>query len=531
MNFTVAVKGRQFDRLALMYLGDTEVWRTSTAEPTTAGIEYTYIKDMTEYLYFWNSPQTLIFDLGNIVDSTYTGIINTTLTATFFTSQETVEPASLIIPISARLGSEGEPSLFTLPAQNATNTIDFPRNVNRAVFSISACGQATEEFWWGNVLQSDIDTFEPLWGTLFGYSPFREVQVYIDGQLAGVQWPFPIVFTGGIVPGLWRPIVGIDAFDLKEHEIDITPWLPILCDGKEHTFDIKVAGINDDGAGNGTLTETVGASWYVTGKIFIWQDDADSITTGLAPILHVPAPDIVVSSVLTQNATSGANETLEYTTNVHRVLSVSSSVTTQNGTSIQTWVQALAYNNYGLYTEAGAVQVTNQTTVGHDISNVYSAVYSYPAYVELTFGLKANGDYSYDAAVLLGKSLAIQGKAVFPTGLQPFAELPQAAALVEGFSGSKLDTTLNGTGVYVNVAGVGAGFGSTSQVFTFSGLDVNGAVDAELYSRDVAAVNATVVHDKETLVGKEVVAYSGAAVRKMGMQNAVLKTESAVGGV
>ena len=73
--------------------------------------------------------------------------------------------------------------------------------------------------------QSDVDTF-PSYGPLYGYSPFREVQLFIDGILAGVSWPFPIIFTGGIVPGLWRPIVGIDAFDLKEDEIDITVYVP-----------------------------------------------------------------------------------------------------------------------------------------------------------------------------------------------------------------------------------------------------------------------------------------------------------------
>ena len=111
-----------------------------------------------------------------------------------------------------------------------------------------------------------------------------EVQLLIDGHLAGVYWPFSIIFTGGIVPGLWRPvrhlsglslpvwgcflsdetccrgklshfgiqppillprrallfifqlqvgmltpkcakIVGIDSFDLRQHEIDITPFL------------------------------------------------------------------------------------------------------------------------------------------------------------------------------------------------------------------------------------------------------------------------------------------------------------------
>ena len=364
-----------------MYLGDTEVWRTSTAEPTTNGIEWTYVKDMTEFDYFWNSPQKLIFDLGNLVDQTYTGIWHTTLTATFFTSQETVNPASLIIPISARKSSSNSASVFTLPGDNATNTISFPRNVKRAVFSVSACGQATEEFWWGNVLQSDINTFLPYDGQLYGYSPFREVQVFIDGQLAGVQWPFPVIFTGGVVPGLWRPIVGIDAFDLREHEIDITPWLPVLCNGNEHTFEIKVAGIIDNGEGSGTITETVGSSWYVTGKIFVWLDeDAESITTGAKPVLLLPAPSISTSSKLTQN-TTGANETLEYTTNVKRDITISSLVKSQKSTQLSVWTQTLSATNYGLYTDYGAVQQNNQTTNGIDQSTgsvFYKSTYSYP---------------------------------------------------------------------------------------------------------------------------------------------------------
>jgi hypothetical protein len=403
MNFTVTSEGRQFDRLALMYLGDTEVFRTSTAEPTVNGIEWTYIKDMSEYLYFWNSPQTIIFDLGNLVDSTYTGLYNTTLTASFFTSQDTIEPASVIIPISARKGAVNAASLFTLPGDNATNTISFPRNVNRAVFSVSACGQATEEFWWSNVLQSNINTFEAVDGTLYGYSPFREVQILIDGQLAGVQWPFPVIFTGGVVPGLWRPIVGIDAFDLREHEIDITPWLPVLCNGAEHTFEIKVAGLLDDGRGTATITETVGSSWYVTGKIFIWLDDnAESVTTGAEPSVFLPAPTINISQKLGQNST-GTNQTLEYTTDVQRDLSISSLITSQKGTFLSTWTQSLSVSNYGLYTDYGAVQQNNQTTSGVDQSTgatFYKSSYWYPLYANTSYIVAPSGNFTIDAVVV-----------------------------------------------------------------------------------------------------------------------------------
>ncbi|KAJ4306112.1 hypothetical protein N0V88_000908 [Collariella sp. IMI 366227] len=286
LNFSVVSQGRQFDRLAIMYFGDTEIWRTSTAEPTLPpGISWIYLKDMTEYLYFWKSSQKIIFDLGNLIDDKYTGIFNTTMTAIFYNSDvktDQAPPSDLIIPISARHSLNNSASHFVLPAENATNTISFPRNVQRAVLSVSANGQASEEFWWSNVFQDDIYTFNATAGELPGLSPFREVQVLIDGHLAGVQWPFPVIFTGGVVPSLHRPIVGIHAFDLREHEIDITPFLPLLCDGAQHTFTIRVAGLNtSSGSATALLTETVNESWYVTGKLFLWLSSTE--TTAPSP--------------------------------------------------------------------------------------------------------------------------------------------------------------------------------------------------------------------------------------------------------
>lgn len=43
-NLTVTSAGRQFDRLGIVYLGDVEVFRTSTAEPTANGIQWAYLK-------------------------------------------------------------------------------------------------------------------------------------------------------------------------------------------------------------------------------------------------------------------------------------------------------------------------------------------------------------------------------------------------------------------------------------------------------------------------------------------------------
>ena len=186
MNFTVTSRGRQFDRLALMYLGDIEVFRTSTAEPTATGIIWTYIKEMQQFDALWQTEQTIIFDLGNLINEMYTGIYNTTLTATFFTVPDSPATADTILPISARKSASNMPSVFQVPGDNASVAYTLPGNVNRAVVSLSACGQSTEEFWYSNVLTSEEDTFAPTAGSFPGGSPWREVQLLIDGQFSVV---------------------------------------------------------------------------------------------------------------------------------------------------------------------------------------------------------------------------------------------------------------------------------------------------------------------------------------------------------
>lgn len=524
MNFTVVSEGRQFDRLALMYLNDTEVWRTSTAEPTTApGIRWTYMKDMTEYLSLWKEPQKLIFDLGNLITDVYTGDYNTTLTVTFFNDTSvdvaTAPPADLIIPISARQSASDGVSQFTLPADNATNTISFPQNVKRAVFSVSANGQSSEEFWWSNVLASDVGAFASTAGTFPGYSPWREVQVFIDGQLAGVQWPFPVVFTGGVVPSLHRPVVGPDAFDLKEHEIDITPWLGVLCDGADHTFTIYVAGLLDNGGTEASVTQTVGSSWYVTGKIFVWLDEEGSVTTGSAPVVDAAAPEITVSQVLTQTA-NGTNETLTYDTQVSRTYTVSAKVASQNSSSTVSWSQSLTYSNKGYVWAAGYSQINDFVISGSDEATTgtsssspaaaavganYKSQYKYPLYCNTSYSYSAEGNLTIYAQLIQGQQVYVEGAAVFPDGLEAFA--------VNGtsYNGSLLSNTKDGIAYFFEYADStsSSGYGSTDETFSFGGFtgsggSIDATPDEQLYYRHVKAANSTVTSDVQLLAQTDV---------------------------
>ncbi len=549
MNFTVVSQGRQFDRLALMYLNDTEVWRTSTAEPVNPpGIRWVYLKDMTHYLALWKTPQRVIFDLGNLQNDKYTASFNATLTATFFQSDggaaaapETnsgspLGPSDVVIPISARKSATGGVSQFTLPKDNATNTVsNFPRNARRAVFSVSANGQADEEFWWSNVLQSDVLAFNATAGQLTGFSPFREVQVLIDGQLAGVQWPFPVVFTGGVVPSLHRPIVGADVFDLREHEIDITAWLPLLCDGQPHTFSIRVAGLDDSSgsaapAGSAALTATVADSWYVTGKIFVWVDSAagaGAATTGSTPVVSSTGPTISVGHSVQTNAT-GANMTLQYTVAVSRSFSVQGMVAAGGGGSRPrpvSWSQSLEYANQGVVSNFGFFQVNNFSIRGSDkaVSGAgsggdaytYGADYAFPLFCNTTADITPQGNMSLWAYMDQGLELQVSGASVFPTGLEAFD-----AGRFAG--GSVLRTRSRGTAAF-SQSGDGrnsSGFGSTNQEFHFGGLSAAGMLgatpDVPLYTRNVTAANQTIVLDRETIAGGSDTTVAAAAVAAEG---------------
>ncbi|KAH0846196.1 hypothetical protein AYO21_11059 [Fonsecaea monophora] len=498
LNLTVTAAGKQFDRLAIAYLGDVEIWRTSTAEPTPGGIIWTYVKDVSYLLALFTQPQTLIFDLGNLINENYTSPFNVTLQATFFTSADAEKRADMIIPISADGSASNKSSQWNHCQRRVSTSMVLPQNIERAVVTVSATGQMMEEFWYSNVLSSNVDTFGV--DSLLGYSPFREVQLLIDGTLAGVVWPFPIIFTGGIVRGFWRPVVGIDTFDIREDEIDITPWLPLLCDGKSHDIEIRVIGLDDDGNGSGFLSEDVGSYWVLTGKIFVWLDSAGHATSGSHTLVDASGFSISLSSTVGA-ASDGTNCTLSYTVNVDRQLYISSEVQTSRGTKVATWQQYLRYSNEDEISDFGNVQVTTQNTFGRAVSSEgYSRTFDYPLFVNSTVAQNKGADtLSISAALARGQTIEISGRSVLPTGLESFNAPYSEEA--QRFSGSRLTTSQNGSAEYFSHGNASISPGATQQELSLfgiqdSGLETGSANLVELYRRHVLAVNDTLLQDE-----------------------------------
>lgn len=435
-----------------MYLGDIEVFRTSTAEPTTDGIILTYIKEMSQYNALWTEPQKLIFDLGNLINDKYTASFNVTLTA-YFSRGQNAKTADLILPISAKKSGSNSASAFTVPADNATVFYKVPATASRALVSVSACGQAEEEFWWANVFSSDTTAFNSTIGELYGYSPFREIQLYIDGILAGVFWPFPIIFTGGVAPGFWRPIVGIDAFDLRQPEIDISPFLPLLTNGDDHSFEIKVVGLDIAEDGTPTLSDFVGSNWVVTGNIFLYFDGDPSGSpqrrSPEVPQVIAPAPNITTTRKLVKNETGG-NESLAYSVETKRNLTVTS--------SLFQWNQNLSFTDFGLLNQRGFSQQNKQIRAGISTmtdlhsqrSNSISFVY--PMHVNNTFNIT---DSSLTIDAWMDRGLDILATGV--TGISTYT-------LTSG--PSNLSTKQWGNAHYESVGNHSTSFGDTTDVFS-----------------------------------------------------------------
>ncbi|CAM5256124.1 Peptide-N4-asparagine amidase A OS=Streptomyces aurantiogriseus OX=66870 GN=GCM10010251_61380 PE=4 SV=1 [Streptomyces aurantiogriseus] len=241
------VKGRQFDRLGYLHVGGVEIFRTSTPEPSPDGIEWSVEKDVTRYSDTLRGAHDVEMLIGNVVDDTYTGVIDVKVTLTFFTGRPAATPDRVL----------------TL-ADGATLTT--PRNSERIVAEVYATGSGggCEEYWYLTV------PAEAPYSCHADDGPYREVQIAIDGQLAGIATPFPHVWTGGWSnPFLWYVIPGPRAFDIKPVEYDLTPFAGLLNDGRPHRVEVSVVGVPEGRSG-----------WSTPVNVLVWQDEKKAVVGG-----------------------------------------------------------------------------------------------------------------------------------------------------------------------------------------------------------------------------------------------------------
>lgn len=240
------VKGRQYDRLGYLHIGGVEIFRTSTPEPSPDGIEWSVEKDVTRYSDTFRGDRDVEMLIGNVVDGTYTGVIDVKVTLTFYAGRPAANPDRVL---TLRDG-----------------TLTTPRNSERIVAEVYATGSGggCEEFWY-------LAAPDPApYSCKAAGGPYREVQIKVDGQLAGIAAPFPHVWTGGWSnPFLWYVIPGPRAFDVKPIEYDLTPFAGLLNDGRPHRVEVSVVGVPEGQSG-----------WSAPVNVLVWQDAERTHVTG-----------------------------------------------------------------------------------------------------------------------------------------------------------------------------------------------------------------------------------------------------------
>ncbi|MER8232437.1 peptide-N4-asparagine amidase [Streptomyces sp. NPDC094049] len=246
-----AVEGRQYDRLGHLSVGGVEILRTSTPQPSPEGITWSVEKDVTRYRDVLVRPGPVEMLIGNVVNETYTGVLDVRVTLVFHTAEGRVRPA------------EDTPDRV-LPLTGGTLTT--PRNSERVLAEVYATGSGggCEEYWYLTVPEPAPYSCRAADG------PHREVRVSVDGRLAGIAAPFPTVWTGGWSnPFLWYVTPGPRAFDVQPLVYDLTPFAALLNDGRPHRVEVTVAGVPAGTTG-----------WSVPANVLLWQDEGSRVVTG-----------------------------------------------------------------------------------------------------------------------------------------------------------------------------------------------------------------------------------------------------------
>ncbi|MFI6007832.1 peptide-N4-asparagine amidase [Streptomyces sp. NPDC051243] len=262
------VKGRQYDRLGYLHVGGVEIFRTSTPEPSPDGIEWSVEKDVTRYSDTLRRGQDVEMLIGNVVNDTYTGVIDVKVTLTFYAGRTAAEVANHTAEVTGGPAAGPDRAAATpdrvLTLQDGTLTT--PRNSERIVAEVYATGSGggCEEFWYLSAPDPAPYSCKAAGG------PYREVQIKVDGRLAGIAAPFPHVWTGGWSnPFLWYVIPAPRAFDVKPIEYDLTPFAGILNDGRPHRVEVSVAGVPEGQSG-----------WSAPVNVLVWQDAKSAHVTG-----------------------------------------------------------------------------------------------------------------------------------------------------------------------------------------------------------------------------------------------------------
>jgi len=382
--------GVQFDRTGQLFLGDVNIYFGTTAQPLETLTNTWHVeRDLTDYSPLFKTPQAGFASLGNIVGADG---LNSIIFGTFkleFYPANFINPAPKTADLVLPLPDNGSGSV----ALNATNpeltqTFTLPANVEGAYLDVIAQSQNEEEQWFLCLPNSIASTLGDC-----GNTGFRQVDVSIDGQQAGVAPVFPWIYTGGVDPGLWIPIPGVQTLNLLPYRVDLTPFAGLLSNGQPHAIGVTVYNAFE--------------YFSTVATLLIYEDHGSQQVTGAVTenTLTVPSPVVVNNVTLNSSGlgggavsvTSAQNFTIAgYVNTSHGRVStrIDENVHFSNAQNVTNTATSFAQSavqsstvNAKTTTRTGPLAVTKETNV------------SYPFSVKFVETLETNGDIDQTSKV------------------------------------------------------------------------------------------------------------------------------------
>ena len=383
--------GRQFDRTANIWLGNTNIYFGTTAEPShNVSRNWQIERDITDYSALLTTAQAGTVQLGNLVNTTYTSSLHGDAFVLFYppdSKNRVPVTADQVLPLNP---SSGTVALNTTTDQLAA-TFTLPTNIERAYLDVFSQSQSNDEFWY-TCVPNDVAA------ELFscGNTGFRESEVMIDGNPAGFAPVYPWIYTGGIDPYLWRPIPGVQTLNFVPYRVDLTPFAASLNDGSPHTVAVSV--FNAD------------QNFSVSAALLIYQDHGStSVTGGLIKDTLTAAPTpIVTENLVTVQGKPRGDVTI--TSDRHSI--VKGYVNTSHGKVVTGVEQTVNFTNrqHFVITNTLYVQDIRQTTNITETTTRVDSAGTHRSDVEqhwpltVDYSQVTNSDGSFDITTTINQS-------------------------------------------------------------------------------------------------------------------------------
>jgi hypothetical protein len=385
--------GRQFDRTAQIALGHANIYYGTTAEPSrTVAPSWHVERDLTDYSPLFRTAQSGETNLGNLVNSTFTGIIHGSARLLFYPPSSSAPApltADLVLPLSA---APGGAALLATTASVLAPTFSLPRNVESAYLDVITQSQSNDEFWYTCVPDDVAGELQSC-----GATAFREAEIAVDGQPAGVAPVYPWIYTGGIDPLLWRPIPGVQTLNFVPYRVDLTPFAGVLSNGQPHAVGVSVYNANH--------------YFLVAASLLLYLDQGSTQVTGAVTANTLStAPHPTVQEDLTTAANGSITGTV--TTRADRSFAITGFVDTSHGRVETAVLQTLSFSNQQQFDITSSTYVQNiaqatkllsaVTTKQRGSVALSARQLSYPLTLDFSFVVNADGSSAQTTTIAQG---------------------------------------------------------------------------------------------------------------------------------